>query len=349
MGRRETGRRGGLTRRFEGHAPCISVACLGARPTYSTRRPVIFPPQCIVSLLPSSTEICFALGLGDHVVGVSHECDFPPEVAGRPVVTRPKIDPHATSAEIDQQVRALVADGLSVYRIDEARLRELRPDLIITQDVCEVCAVSFADVREATARLLGAETSILSLAPLTLADVLDSIVRLGRAAGVEDTAQKLVAELRARLEGLRSETTTLPRRRTLVLEWLSPPMIAGHWTPELVRIAGGEPILGHDGAPTGPVAWSTIVEAAPDVVLIAPCGFGVEQSLRELPALAAVPSFAALDAVREGRVVIIDGNAFFNRPGPRLVESAELAAAAIHPERFAGRFGEDPRVMVRVR
>jgi len=202
----------------------------------------MFPPQSIVSLLPSSTEICFALGLGDRVVGVSHECDFPPEVSGRPVLTRPKVDPHATSVEIDQQVRALVADGLSVYRIDEARLRELRPDLIITQDVCEVCAVSFADVREATARLLGAEASILSLSPLTLADVLDDIVRVGRAAGVEDRAQKLVAELRARLDGLRTETAALPRRRTLVLEWLSPPMIAGHWTPELVRIAGGEPM-----------------------------------------------------------------------------------------------------------
>jgi iron complex transport system substrate-binding protein len=307
----------------------------------------MLPPQRIVSLLPSSTEICFALGLGDRVVGVSHECDFPPKAAGRPVLTRPMVDPHATSAEIDQQVRALVADGLSGYRIDEELLRELRPDLIITQAVCEVCAVSFAEVHEATARLLGAETSILSLTPLKLADVLDDIVRVGRAARAEDAAQKLVAELRARLDSLRAETTALPRRRTLVLVWLSPPMIAGHWTPELVRIAGGEPILGHDGAPTGPVEWSAIVAAEPEVVLIAPCGFRVEQSLRELRALATVPGFAEFDAVRAGHVAIADGNAFFNRPGPRLVDSAEIAAAAIYPERFADRFGVDLSVMVR--
>lgn len=306
-------------------------------------------PQRIVSLLPSSTEICFALGLGDRVVGVSHECDFPPEVSGRPVLTSPKVDPHATSAEIDRQVRALVADGLSVYRIDEPRLRELRPDLIITQDVCEVCAVSFAEVREATARLLGADADILSLSPLTLADVLADIVRVGRVAAVEDAAHRIVAELSTRLDGLRAETALLPRPRVLVLEWLSPPMVAGHWTPELIRIAGGEPILGHDGEPTGPVDWAAIVEAEPEVVLIAPCGFRLEQSLREMAALAALPGFAELPAVRAGRVVIADGNAFFNRPGPRLVESAEIAAVAIHPDRFADRFGVGPGVMVQWR
>lgn len=306
----------------------------------------MFTPERIVSLLPSSTEICFAIGLGNRVVGVSHECDFPPEVPGLPVLTSPKVDPHATSAEIDLQVRALVADGLSVYRIDEARLRELRPDLIITQDVCEVCAVSFTEVREATARLLGAEASILSLSPLTLSDVLNDIGRVGRATGMEHAAHQLVADLRTRLERLRAETATLPRPRVLVLEWLSPPMVAGHWTPELIRIAGGEPILGHDGEPTGPVDWATIVEAAPEVVLIAPCGFRLEQSLRELPALAARPGFAALPAVRAGRVAVADGNAFFNRPGPRLVESAEIAAMAIHPGRFAGRFGVGPHDLI---
>jgi iron complex transport system substrate-binding protein len=307
---------------------------------------VMVPPKRIASLLPSSTEICFTLGLGERVVGVSHECDFPPEVSGRPVLTSPKVDPHATSAEIDRQVRALVADGLSVYRINDERLRELRPDLIITQDVCEVCAVSFAEVREATARLLGAEASILSLSPLTLANVLDDIVRVGRAAGVEDAGHRLVADLRRRLDGLRAETALLPRPRVLVLEWLSPPMVAGHWTPELIRIAGGEPILGRDGEPKGPIDWGAIREAAPEVVLVAPCGFRIEQSLREMPSLAELPDFAELPAVRAGRVVIADGNAFFNRPGPRLVESAEIAAMAIHPERFAGRFNAGPGVLV---
>jgi iron complex transport system substrate-binding protein len=304
-------------------------------------------PQRIASLLPSSTEICFALGLGDRVVGVSHECDFPPEARGRPVLTSPKVDPHATSAEIDRQVRALVSDGLSVYRIDEERLRELRPDLIITQDVCEVCAVSLAEVRDATTRLLGTEATILSLSPLTLGDVLDDVVRVGTAAGVLETADQVVAGLRVRLDRLRAEAAALPRPRTLVLEWLSPPMVAGHWTLELIRIAGGEPILGHDGAPTGPIEWPAILEAAPEVLLVAPCGFRIEQSLRELPALAELPGFAELPAARTGRVLVADGNAFFNRPGPRLVESAEIAATAIHPERFADRFGLDPSALVR--
>jgi iron complex transport system substrate-binding protein len=307
----------------------------------------MFPPQRIVSLLPSSTEICFALGLGDRIVGVSHECDFPPEVSGRPVLTSPKVHPHASSAEIDRQVRALVADGLSVYHIDEERLRELRPDLVVTQDVCEVCAVSLSEVREATARLLGAEASILSLSPLTLADVLGDIVRVGVAAGVEPAARRLVEDLRGRLDRLRTETAPLPRPRVLVLEWLAPPMVAGHWTPEIIRIAGGEPILGHHGEPTGPIDWATVVAAAPEVVLISPCGFRVDQSRRELPTLAKLPGFAGLPAVRTGSVFIADGNAFFNRPGPRLVESAQIAATAIHPEPFADRFGVGAEALVR--
>jgi iron complex transport system substrate-binding protein len=209
-----------------------------------------------------------------------------------------------------------------------------------------VCAVSFDEVREATTRLLGAEATLLSLSPLTLADVLDDIVRVGTAAGVEEAARQLVEGLRTRFDRLRAETALLPRPRVLVLEWLSPPMVAGHWTPELIRIAGGEPILGHDGAPTGPIEWPAILEAAPEVLLVAPCGFHIEQSLRELPALAELPSFAELPAVRTGQVVVADGNAFFNRPGPRLVESAEIAATAIHPERFADRFGLVPSALV---
>jgi iron complex transport system substrate-binding protein len=294
-------------------------------------------PQRIVSLLPSATEICFALGLGDRVVGVSHECDFPAAARGRPVLTAPKLDPHATSAEIDRQVRALVTDGLSVYRVDEALLKSLRPDLIVTQDVCEVCAVSLADVREAACRALGAETQVLALSPATLTDVLDDIHRVGRAAGCEATATGLVAELRTRLDALRAATADLPRPRVLALEWLDPPMVAGHWTPEVIRIAGGDPVLGHDGAPTGPVAWEQIAAAAPEILLVVPCGFPVAQSLRELPALLARPEVAALPAVRANRVAVADGNAYFNRPGPRLVESAEIAAAAIHPARFAAR------------
>jgi iron complex transport system substrate-binding protein len=296
---------------------------------------MVAPPR-IVSLLPSSTEICFALGLGDALVGVSHECDFPLEVRGRPVLTAPKVDPGAMSAEIDRQVNALAAAGESVYRLDEARLRALQPDLVLTQGVCEVCAVSFDEVRD-VARRAAPHAEVLSLSPVTLDDVLGDVVRVGDAAGVPEVAARVVAGLRARLDRLRAETATLSRPKVLLLEWLSPPFVGSHWAPELLRIAGGAPVLGRDAAPSVAERWERIIEAAPDVVLVAPCGFRVDQSLREMDALASHPAFASLPAVQRGRVVIVDGNAYFNRPGPRLVDSAEIAAFAIHPDRFRGR------------
>lgn len=294
-------------------------------------------PLRIVSLLPSSTEMCFALGLGEQVVGVSHECDFPSEVRGRPVLTAPKIDPRAPSAEIDRQVNALVAAGESIYRIDETALMALAPDLVLTQGVCEVCAVSFEEVSDATLRAApGAR--VVSLSPTNLDEVLDDVVRIGTAAGVAERAGAVVAGLRARLDWLRAETAALPRPRVLFLEWLAPPFLGAHWTPELLRIAGGEPLLARDGVPSVPETWARIAESAPEVVIVAPCGFGMEQSVRELRELLHHPTFASLPAVRGGRVVLIDGSSFFNRPGPRLVDSAELAAMAIHPEQFRGRF-----------
>jgi iron complex transport system substrate-binding protein len=295
-------------------------------------------PRRIVSLLPSATEICCELGLDDRLVGISHECDFPDIVVGRPVLTESKIDPTGSSRDIDTEVRGLVAEGLSVYRIDEELLRELRPDLIVTQDTCEVCAVSLDEVREATRRLVGNEVEILSLSPLLLGDVFEDVKRVGVCSGAEEIAQEAVRSLRRRLDGLRRETRELDRPRVAVLEWLDPPMIAGHWTPELIRIAGGRPVLGRDGTATGPIEWSAIVEARPEVLLVAPCGFKVAQSLREMEELSRRPGFAELPAVLSERVWIADGNAFFNRPGPRLVESAEAAAAAIHTDRFAERF-----------
>lgn len=304
-------------------------------------------PRRIVSLLPSATEICFALGLSDRLVGVSHECDFPPGARALPALTTPAIDPRGSSLEIDREVRARMAAGLSIHRVDEERLRALRPDLIVTQDTCEVCAVSLDEVRAAARRIAGPEVELLSLAPLVLADVLEDIVSVGRAAGVEARARAYAAELRVRLERLARETALLARPSVLVLEWLAPPMAAGHWTPELVRIAGGEPVLAPEGAPTGPIEWERIAARDPDFVLIAPCGFRIEQTLRELGALERQPGFSALAAVRAGRVAIADGNAYFNRPGPRLAESAELAALALHPERFTGRFGFDRRDLVR--
>src|SRR6266850_1658273 len=249
--------------------------------------------QRIVSLLPSTTEMVCLLGLRDRLVGVSHECDFPENVRGLPVLTAPKIDPRGRSAEIDRQVREGVAGGLSVYRIDQEKLRELRPDLILTQDACAVCAVSFEEVRAATRELIGNQVEIVSLSPLRLEDVLEDIVRVARAAGASARAAEVVAGLRTRL-------------------------------------AGGEPVLGRDGEPTRRIEWERIVDAAPEVLLVIPCGFKVAQTVREMEEV--VGRLARTPAVREGRVYVADGNAYFNRPGPRLVDSAEIAAAAIHPE-----------------
>jgi iron complex transport system substrate-binding protein len=299
------------------------------------------PGSRIVSLLPSATEILCALGLRDRIVGVSHECDHPSSVRGLPVVTATHVDAHASSDEIDRQVRDLVGQGLSLYRIDEAKLRELAPDLIVTQDVCAVCAVSLAQVQEATCALLGASVTICSLAPKTVQDVLDDMVRVAEAAGVPGRGQALRTELEARLQRLAAHTAAMPRPTTLFLEWLDPPMVAGHWTPELLRFAGGEPILGHDGAPTGAIAWSSIVEADPEVLILAPCGFPIAQTLRELPKLATRPGFCTMRAVRGGQVYAVDGNQFFNRPGPRLIDSAEIAAAILHPGSGAARTWSD--------
>jgi iron complex transport system substrate-binding protein len=295
-------------------------------------------PLRIVSLLPAATEILFALGLGERVVGVSHECDFPASARSLPRLTTPGLDPNAPSAAIDRAVRDAGARALSIYRIDEQRLRDLFPDLIVTQDACAVCAVSLEEVRASVARLFagaGQEPPrVLSLQPLDLEDVFEDLSRVAVAAGVTERAGPIVAGLRARLSRLRARTAGLLRTRALVLEWLDPPMPPGHWTPGLLRDAGGEPLLAFDGAPTRPLAWEEIGRAAreAEVILAMPCGFPVEQTLRELPALVARPELRDCPAVREGRVFAIDGNAYFNRPGPRLVEGAEIAARHLHPE-----------------
>jgi iron complex transport system substrate-binding protein len=286
--------------------------------------------QRIASLLPSTTEMVCLLGLRERLVGISHECDFPASVRGLPVLTAAKVDAKARSVEIDHQVREVVANGLSVYRIDEEKLHELQPDLILTQDACAVCAVSFAEVQAAARKLLGAPAEIVSLSPLRLEDVLQDILRVARAAGVADRGNEVVARLRERLDELRARTASAQRPRVLALEWMDPPMPAGHWTPELLRMAGGDPVLGREGQPTRRVTWEQIVEAAPEVLLVIPCGFKVSQSLLEMPVV--VDRLAATPAVRQDRVFVADGNAYFNRPGPRLVESAEIALAAIHPE-----------------
>ncbi len=281
----------------------------------------------IVSLLPSATEILFAIGAGPQVVGVTHECDFPEEARTRPVLTHSLLPAELDAAGIDRHVRASVHSGSSLYGLDDAKLAALEPDLIITQELCAVCAVSYEIVDRAAKRLRG-DPRVVSLEPSSLDDVFATIAFVGELTGTQDGAATLLASLRARVEALRARVAGRPRPRVLVLEWTDPPMSGGHWTPGLVELAAGEPILANPGANSSTLRWDEIAAANPDVILVAPCGFGLDAAQNAL-ASSAMPS---LRAVREGRCYTIDGNALVNRPGPRLVDTAEVFAAAIAGE-----------------
>ncbi|HYC21771.1 MAG TPA: ABC transporter substrate-binding protein, partial [Candidatus Bathyarchaeia archaeon] len=239
----------------------------------------------IVSLLPSATEIVCALGLRESLVGVSHECDFPPGVVGLPVVTAPKIDARRSSAEIDRDIRRLVEEGLGVYRIDTARLRELRPDLIVTQDQCDVCAVSYGDVLRAVRELAGEKVEVVSLRPARIADVWQDVERVGEAAGMGERGREVAGALRDRLAALERRTRHLARPRLACLEWLDPLMAAGNWLPDLAETAGGTYTLAASGEHSRWLEWGALVDAAPDVLCIVPCGFTLAQSCRELAGL----------------------------------------------------------------
>jgi iron complex transport system substrate-binding protein len=285
----------------------------------------------IVSLLPSATEIVYALGLGERLVGVTHECDFPDDAKTKPAVTASALPFEAKSAEIDRHVRKSLHAGSSLYTLDSDLLERLAPDLIITQELCEVCAVSYDIVARAAKRLRG-DPRLVSLEPSSLEDVYANIATVAELAGVPERAAGVVEGMRARVAAVAARTAARPRPRTLVLEWTDPPMSGGHWTPGLVEIAGGEPILANPGANSTVIAWDAIAAADPDVIIVAPCGFGLERTREAIADLDAIPEWQSLRAVRMGRVAAIDGNAFVNRPGPRLVDSAELFAAAIAGE-----------------
>lgn len=290
----------------------------------------------IVSLLPSATEIVFALGLGDQVVAVSHECDFPPEARQRPAVTRSPLHGHAlTSAEIDRRTTEERRAGRALYSLDVRRLQGLAPDLILTQELCDVCAVGQPEVERAV-RELGSVPRVLSLEPNTLDDVLRTIEAVGAATGREAVASRLIGALRARIERVRQTVADVDQfPRVFCMEWADPPWVAGHWVPEMVALAGGRDVLGSVGAPSERVDWERVAAAAPDVVVLMPCGYDLRRTLAERPVVEALPGWAALPAVRAGRVYAVDGSSYFNRPGPRLVDGLELLAHLLHPERFS--------------
>lgn len=294
-------------------------------------------PMRIVSLLSSATEIACALGLADRIVGISHECDGPAEILDRPRLSATKVDPSRPSAQIDAEVRRLVRDALSIYEVDEARLAELAPDLILTQDHCAVCAVTLDDVEAACRRLIGTEARVVSTRPETLDAIRGDFRRIAAAAGVPERGEDLVRRFDGQLSAVSARVAGLPSPKVALVEWIDPPMIAGGWMPELARIAGAEPVLLKEPGRFLTVTFEQLAAEDPDVVVVLPCGFDATRALDELDVCSGRSVLEGLRATRTGRMFAVDGNAFFNRPGPRIAESAEILAAACHPERVEAR------------
>lgn len=289
----------------------------------------------IVSLICSATEIVSALGFRDQLVGRSHECDHPTGVEALPPCTSPKFDVFGNSYEIDQRVKALVQEGLSVYRVDGDRLRELDPDVIVTQDQCEVCAASLKDVEAAVCDWTGRPARIVSLSPNRLRDVWGDIRRVAEALDVPGRGAALVERLEARMAAIAERAAGVGHRpRVATIEWVEPLMAAGNWIPQMVDMAGGANLFGETGAHSPWLEWDSLRAADPDVVVVMPCGFSIERVAADMPALEARPGWPDMKAVRGGRVILTDGHHFFNRPGPRLAESLEILAEILHPDLF---------------
>ena len=293
----------------------------------------------IVSLLPSATEIVCAIGLGDELVGVTHECDFPPEAVGKPVMTRSVHDlENSSSRDIHRLVTASVHGGSSLYALDEAALAAAEPDLILTQELCRVCAVSYREVNE-VARAIDADITVVSLEPSSIEGILNTITTVGAMTEAEDAAVDLVESLRERLGAV--EQKVLARReaggrspRVVGLEWLDPPFASGHWVPEQIRRAGGWELLGSDGERSVQTTWDAVSEVDPEMLLLMPCGFHLAETQLEWARTRRPPRYADLTAVRRGRVFALDGSSYFSRPGPRVIDGIELLAEIFDPEAF---------------
>jgi iron complex transport system substrate-binding protein len=278
----------------------------------------------IASLLPSATEIVCALGLEESLVAVTHECDYPESVKTKLVVTSSVLDGRGDSAQIDRHIHELVHQGSSIYTLDAERLATLQPDIILTQELCEVCAVSYPVVERA-ARRSPTPMQLVSLEPQQLADVFEHIRLVGRLADRDAEAERVVADLEDRIRQVHERVRNEPVRSVVILEWIDPPFNAGHWTPGLVQIAGGRDLLGIPGRPAQPIEWKAVIDARPAVLVISACGLSLERSLAE--AHTVLSRFGAL----AGETWVVDGNAFFSRPGPRLVDSVEILAGILHP------------------
>ena len=290
----------------------------------------------IVSLLPAATEILYGIGAGDRVVGVTHECDFPPEAASKPALIRPRVDPHAAPGELNRQVRELVERGESIYAVDAELMERLAPDLIVTQDLCHVCAVSPEDLATALSRLPQEKRPrVVTFTPRTLADVWQGIRDIGAAAGCATQADAFASSFEREVAAIASATADASNRpRVLCLEWFDPLFVGGHWVPEMVRLAGGVDLFGREGEHSFTIEWADVIAAQPEVIVLMSCGYGRERNL-EIWRTTSVPlGWDAIPAVKSGRVYAVDANAYFSRSGPRLAQGVALLARLCHPERI---------------
>ena len=286
----------------------------------------------IVSLLPSSTEIICLLGLEDQLVGVTHECDYPPRVLDLPKVTKTLIPHDAGSHQIDELVRERLKTQKALYTLDMPVLEQLQPDLIVTQALCDVCAVAEEEVREAACSLPGMPR-VVNLEPKCLSEVFDCIRLVGEATGRKEHATTVSAALQNRVDAVAQRSADISDPpRVVLLEWIDPPFSCGHWSPELVRLAGGCEVIGVEGEPSRTLEWQEVATADPEALFIACCGFNLGRTLQDLPILRSYPGWQSLNCVKSNRVYVVDGSAFFSRPGPRLVDSLEILANALHPE-----------------
>ncbi len=301
----------------------------------------------VVTLIASATEIVAALGALQEIVGRSHECDYPPDIRRLPSLTEAKLPLSGSSGDIDREVKRVVAEGLSVYRVDADALKALSPDVIVTQDQCEVCAVSLKDVEAAVCDWSSHDCTIVSLRPDNLADIFSDILQVARALGRDQDGARLVGRLKGRIEAIARRTEDVEQRPGVALiEWCEPLMAGGNWMPELVTLAGGRNLFGEPGVHSPYLEWEAIREADPDVVVIHPCGYDLKRTIEDAVLMAQLPGWGDLRAVRYGRVYAADGNAYFNRPGPRIVDSLEILAEIVHPDLFD--FGHEGTGWVRV-
>jgi iron complex transport system substrate-binding protein len=287
----------------------------------------------IISLLPATTEIIYALGLGDHIAGRSHECDFPEQVKELPVCSEPKYPFSGQSYAIDQKVKAILAEGLSIYRIDSQKIKELHPDLIFTQDQCEVCAVDLQEVEQCLNQI-GVDASVLSFSPETLEDILADIKIIADRLKVSERGKKLQANIAYQFTTIKEKTSKQQPVHVEVIEWIDPLMSAGNWMPELIEIAGGYSLLAESGKHSPFIDFEVLRRSDPEVLAIIPCGYSIQQIESELSTLFELEGWDKLRAVQNKRVYMADGHQYFNRPGPRIADSAKILAEIIHPELF---------------